>query len=72
MHDTHETILPPWWTVAEADTEDPFTSGWPTNIEALRHARELLASGYRTVLVFDSASLRRFWAEKPRRTVCPV
>jgi hypothetical protein len=62
----------PWWTIAEAETEEPYAAGFHTNVEALVHAKHLLAQGYRTVLVFDATSLKRFWAERPRRTPCPV
>lgn len=62
----------PWWTLAEAETDDPYAKGWPTHVEALHHAKALVAQGYRTVLVFDAPSLRRFWSERERRAPCPV
>lgn len=62
----------PWWTLAEAETDNPYTQGWPTHVEALHHAKLLLSQGRRTVLVFDAPSLLRFWAERARRAPCPV
>lgn len=62
----------PWWAVAEADTDDPYAHGWHTHVEALKHAKELLSAGYRTVLVFDAPSLRRFWLERVRKRDCPA
>jgi len=62
----------PWWTIAEAEATNPYAAGFMTSTEALAHAKHLMAQGYRTVMVFDAVSLKRFWGERERTVPCPV